>query len=63
MLPYWAGFRAIDDPLFCIEPGMLRYAPAELLSDSNVGVVHSMKACSGMTEAELRQEFRSARRA
>lgn len=61
MLPYWAGFRAVDDALFCIEPASLRYPPAKLLTEGVAGVIHSTKGCEGMSEEELRVVFRAAR--
>ena len=62
MLPYRVGFRAVDDPLFCIEPAALRYAPGILLGDPNIGVIHSTKNSPGMSEEELRRVFQAARR-
>jgi len=61
MLAYSAGFRAVDTPFFCIEPGTLRYAPSEILADPGVGIVHSLKCYRNTTEAELRKAFREAR--
>jgi len=62
MLAYFAGFRAVDAPLFCIEPSTLRCAPSEILADPRVGIVHSLKGYRGSTESELRKAFREARK-
>ena len=61
MLAYFAGFRAADGKLFCVEPATLRYAPAEILTDPTVGIVHSLKSFCKTTETELRNAFREAR--
>jgi hypothetical protein len=62
MLPYFVELRAVEAPLFSIEPASLRYAPEELLADPKVGVVHSVKGFRGMGEEEIRAVFRGARR-
>lgn len=62
LLAYVAGYRAADDPFFCIEPDTLRYAPERLLADPAVGIVHSVKRFPGTTEDALRAVFRAARR-
>jgi hypothetical protein len=61
MLAYVAGLRAADVPYFCIEPDTLRHAPADLIGDAGVGIVHSVKRFRGATEEELRRAFREAR--
>ncbi|GEM_PF-2510247 len=61
MLAYYAGSRAVDAPLFCIEPATLRQAPAVLMADPCVGVVHSLKAFEGTDEPALRKAFRQGR--
>ena len=61
MLAYCAGFRAVNAPLFCIEPATLRHAPSELLADPSAGIVHSIKHYQEATESDLRKVFRKAR--
>lgn len=61
MLPYLAGLRAVETPLFSIEPAALRFAPEDLVLDPQVGVVHSVKSYRELSESVIRSIFREHR--
>jgi hypothetical protein len=61
-LAYYFGLRAVESPLFCVEPASLRYPPPELMEKCpEAAWVHSLKGPSPTDEPEARRFFQQIR--